>query len=275
MVVLLVSPIYCGVISSTFTTTQKGSGTYYGPNTSGNCGYGSLLPSWASKTVAINAAQYKGDQLSQGCGLCVQVKGDGTGSGANPISTTTTTYLVTDQCPECAVGDLDLAVSGDGRWGISWVAVACPTKGLPWSYKLQGSNQWYAKIQVVGGLVPVFGVSLSGVACTRTQDNFFTCSGNWPAGTSIPVVVTSVFGEKVSDTLKVTSAGLAGMNGVLIASTKQFTKASAAESDATATQPMDDSTYIAIGVVCAILFVLLVVLIVFAIRRRANRLEIH
>jgi len=274
--VLFVSPIYCSgttSIPSTFTTTQTGSGTYYGPNTSGNCGYGTLLPSWASKTVAINAAQYAGASLSQGCGLCVSVKGDGT--SGNPFPTTATTYLVTDQCPGCSTGDLDFALNGNGKWGISWVAVACPTKGAPWSYKLAGSNEYYVKIQVVGPMVPVFGLSLSGTACTRTADNFFTCSGNWAAGASIPVVVTSCFGENVSDTLKVTSAGLTGMNGVLIASTKQFTKASAAESDATAAQPMDDSTYIAIGVVCAILFVLLVVLIVFAIKRRANRLEIH
>ena len=34
---------------------------------------------------------------------------------------------MTDLCPECPSGNLDLAQSGDGRWGIEWYPVQVRT----------------------------------------------------------------------------------------------------------------------------------------------------
>ena len=54
---------------------------------------------------------------------------------------------VTDECPECAVGSLDLATSGDGRFGIEFMPVQCATTG-PVAFSFQGSNPFYTKLQV-------------------------------------------------------------------------------------------------------------------------------
>ena len=31
--------------------------------------------------------------------------------------------MVDNQCPECAYGSIDLALTGDGRWKIEWYPV--------------------------------------------------------------------------------------------------------------------------------------------------------
>ena len=53
-------------------------------------------------------------------GLCVQYRGTGTGSGLNPIQTNEWRFaIVSDECPECLSGSLDLAEDGDGRFGFA------------------------------------------------------------------------------------------------------------------------------------------------------------
>lgn len=55
---------------------------------------------------------------------------------------------VTDECPECSSGDLDLAQNGDGRYGVQWQPVQCNTGNTPAYYSFQGSNPYYTKLQV-------------------------------------------------------------------------------------------------------------------------------
>lgn len=51
--------------------------------------------------------------------VMMQYKGTGTGSGANPIQTDEWKFgIVSDECPECLSGSIDLAVDGDGRWQV-------------------------------------------------------------------------------------------------------------------------------------------------------------
>lgn len=47
-------------------------------------------------------------------------------------------------------GDLDLYISGDGRWEISFKAIDCPNVGGSEGnimMKFTGSNPWYIKLQ--------------------------------------------------------------------------------------------------------------------------------
>lgn len=67
---------------------------------------------------------------------------------------------MTDECPECAEGDLDLATSGDGRWGVEWQAVQCNTGDTPVQYSFQGSNNYYLKLQVANTRCESFNMHL-------------------------------------------------------------------------------------------------------------------
>jgi len=182
-------------ISNLFATTQTGTGTYYGATTGGNCGYTTLIPSFVSSLtqVAIQSSDYAGNNLSEGCGMCIQMKGTGSGSGASPISTTPFIAFVQDQCPSCNTNGVDIALSGDGAWGITWIAVPCPVGSTKISYQLQGSNTFYLKLQVIGASIPVTGLSFviggKSYPATRTQDNFWLSSGA-PTPFTFPMTVT-------------------------------------------------------------------------------------
>ena len=47
----------------------------------------------------------------------------GDGLGETPISGDWKMAMVDNQCPECAYGSIDLALTGDGRWKIEWYPV--------------------------------------------------------------------------------------------------------------------------------------------------------
>jgi len=194
-----------GQLQSAFTTTQSGYGTYYGGTTGGNCGYGTLIPSWASSLtlVAMNQIQYTGNYQSEGCGMCVSMNGTGSGSGATPVSTFTA--YVTDRCPECGKGSIDIGKSGDGRWAIEWKAITCPVGSYKIQYKFQGSNSYYIKVQVVGHSIPIenvnFIVNGKYYAASRTQDNFWNAPSSMSTPFSFPLTVQliSLDGQKLTD----------------------------------------------------------------------------
>eukprot|EP01121_Diplochlamys_sp_Union-15-3_P010469 TRINITY_DN293_c0_g1_i1.p1 TRINITY_DN293_c0_g1~~TRINITY_DN293_c0_g1_i1.p1 ORF type:complete len:318 (-),score=57.04 TRINITY_DN293_c0_g1_i1:40-948(-) len=193
-----------GQVRDYFTTTQTGDGTYYGSDAGGSCSLGSKgdFPAAASTTVtvAINRNQYAN---SATCGMCVQVRGTGGGSGSNPISTTPFTAFVNNQCPGCAVADLDLGTNGDGRWDIEWIAIDCDTKGQGIGLKLQGSHDYYIKLQIRNHKIPVESVKIeqSGTWKTlvRSDDNFFLSDGSvsYPLQFPLPVQVVSIDGQTI------------------------------------------------------------------------------
>lgn len=105
----------------------EGDGTYYGDN--GWAGYcagnmpnaGKAWPPASYGTrVALNSPQFGPHGTVAPCGRKLMFRGTGSGSGGNPISTSWQPGIVTNLCPECKYGDLDLGVAGDGRWGIEW-----------------------------------------------------------------------------------------------------------------------------------------------------------
>jgi len=267
-------------ISRLYNAPQKGDGTYY----DGRGGQGQACSIWPQPsfmrglpTVAINNPQWAG---SATCGMCVQVTGTGQGSGSNPIKGSFIA-VVSDRCPECKTGDLDLAKSGDGRWKINWVAVDCPVQG-GLQYIFQGSNAWYWKIQVMNHRIPVNAVQFQGKDKVwyngiRTSDNFW----NPPGGFSYPsfpanVRIQGVNNQWVSDVVpRISTSPVSGkgvqFNGIkaaraIAASSNTFLNTASAESSSTTSPAV-------IAVIVSVVVVFLVLLVVFLFIMRKVRSE--
>lgn len=178
--------------SSMYGPMFHGDGTYYGRTEGGHCSlklprppmYNGFVP------VSLNTAQY-GNSLP--CGACIEFTGTGKGSGANPIRGTQKGYIM-DSCPSCAYGDLDISESGDGRWEVKWRFIDCPSNNV--FFQLQGSHEWYKKIQPRGSKKPVQKLMLNGKPGSRTADNFFEVHGYMTA--PMTVTMTLVGGETIT-----------------------------------------------------------------------------
>ena len=120
--------------------SAEGFATYYSDQHDGQCGFPAQAP--GIPTAAINGFQWEG---SAHCGECLEVGG--------PLGRIT--VRVTNRCPECGPGDLDLdqgafaqiAPPSAGRVPISWRRVACEIDGNLQSRVLAGSNPWYLMLQ--------------------------------------------------------------------------------------------------------------------------------
>jgi len=220
---------------------------------------------------------YQGnDGIAGGCGVCIQMQGTGTGSGNNPISKTPQTVFAHDECNGCATGSLDLAVTLDGSWGITWKAVVCPVGSEKLKYKFQGSNPYYIKVQVVSNSLPLskveFVVGSTTYPTTHTSDNFWTTSSLANPTFPLSVNVYSTAGEKLSDQIPslTNNVLLNGVKGV------QFKGTSGLEEDPSAVMDgnFDVNVVIGISVGCVVLLVVVVVIIVVMIRRRRMQLEV-
>jgi len=114
---LMMMLMFCAVAA------YDGDGTFYGMGGNGANGACMLQPGFngVTTTVAMNHAQFENGAA---CGKCVRVTGYGEGSGMTPILGPI--YATVDnECPECKHGDVDLGLSGDGRWRIVWDYVSC------------------------------------------------------------------------------------------------------------------------------------------------------
>ncbi len=144
------SPTYDGPTSAFCMAARPqaaGEGTYYDADGTGNCSF----PADPTRMVAaMNAADYG---TAAWCGACLDVTGP----------TGNVTVRVTDQCPGCKKGDLDLskeafakiAALSAGRVPITWREVACDVTG-PLAYEFKsGSSQYYAAIQVRNHRYPI------------------------------------------------------------------------------------------------------------------------
>lgn len=179
--------------------TFTGDGTYYGDNTVdmfgiGNCAIRAPRPSFYSSLtpVAINGPQYNGL-----CGACIEYWGNGVGSGANPILGRHKA-MITDRCPECKFGDIDLGIKGDGRWKVSWKIVPCQTDSKV-SFQFEGSNLHYWKLQPRGLKSPPVKVTMDGVKAEYTQDNHWVVHKSFKV--PVKVVVDTALGEHVESYL--------------------------------------------------------------------------
>jgi len=115
LIILLILPLFVGAF--------EGQATFYQiqPRSEfGSC----MLPknfNNVTNTVAINAPQYEDGLV---CGKCVLIHPKGTGIGMTPI-VEPIFATIDNECPECHFGDIDIGMSGDGRWEIEWDFVPC------------------------------------------------------------------------------------------------------------------------------------------------------
>ena len=120
--------------------TRTGDGTSYTGDGTGAC-------SFAARTDLLFAAMNAPDfDHAAVCGICVRVTG--------PMGSVT--VPITDLCPECATGALDLSPTAftqiaqlsAGRVPISWQEVPCDVTGNVVFHVDQGTNPYYLEINV-------------------------------------------------------------------------------------------------------------------------------
>jgi len=153
----------------------KGEGTYYGATGAGNCSFDQGINNLM--VGAMNRDQYNG---SNACGMCASVKGP---NGSVEI-------LITDQCPECKWGDIDLSEQAfekiadkvAGRVPIEWKYIPCSiNSNIAYKYK-EGSSQWWIGIQIRNhryGLTKLEYKNVQGayIEIPRRDYNYFVADG--------------------------------------------------------------------------------------------------
>lgn len=173
--------------------TPAAQATYYTPGTEGAC---SLAMAPGDLTTTVAPADFAG---SETCGRCLHVTGpDGEVS-----------VLVTDLCPECGAGHLDLspaafAAIADPLLGIvavSWETVACDVGDDTMKLQFEGSNPWYLKVQVQEHRHGIATVDLrqgdQWLAMTRSEDDHFVRTGDGPYAEPFAFRIGDVHGQVV------------------------------------------------------------------------------
>lgn len=161
-----------------------------------NCGYptDSLPPYYA----ALNGPQYGAADY---CGACILAEGP---NGSVEL-------LIVDQCPGCAMGDIDLspaafeqiAALDDGRVDVSWRVVPCSDAPESIGYRFKdGSSQWWTAVQVVGHRTPVASLQYrrddDWVDVTRLDYNYFVEDQGMGPG-PLELRVTDIFGNTLQN----------------------------------------------------------------------------
>jgi expansin (peptidoglycan-binding protein) len=185
---------------SLYSTEQKtGIATYYDADGSGNCSFDKSPNDM--DVVALNFPEYAD---SAACGSCIHVKGP---SGE-------VTVRVTDSCPGCEKGHLDLseqafakiAALEKGRVDITYQTVACKVSGnLAYHFK-DGSSKYWTAIQVRNHRLPVTKLEYqrdgAWAEMKREDYNYFVESkgvGDQPGG--LKLKITAADGQVIEDTL--------------------------------------------------------------------------
>jgi expansin (peptidoglycan-binding protein) len=193
--------------------TYRGVATFYGADGGGNCMFD---PSANLMVAAMNHADYEG---SKACGAYVLVRA---ANGA------TVTVRITDQCPECAVGQLDLsaqafaklAAPSAGRIAITWKLLSPTTStSIAVRYKT-GSSRYWCAIQVINHRNPLAQLEIrSGNTwrqLSRSDYNYFVSPGGAGCGGSIRM--TDIYGQRL------VLDGLSVKAGVVQTTKAQFAK---------------------------------------------------
>jgi len=183
----------------------NGDATYYGANAGGACGFGGYTPPnlVGMLPVAIDTADYQDGDVSRACGAVLLIAGTGTGSGATPVSAKPFFGYVADLCAYCASHSLDLAVAGDGKWGITWRVVNA-TGAKPLMYQFTGSSLIYidllvsnynnllAKVEIRNTLTGLY------VPMIRTSDNHWVVPAGLLFGNPISLRLTDIYGDRIT-----------------------------------------------------------------------------
>ena len=111
------------ILTFMYVSAFEGDITFYGAGGAGERGACMLQTGFngITNTVAINREQFDNGNA---CGKCVMVYPSTQGIGMTPI-TNIIFATIDNECPECKFGDIDLGLSGDGRWQAKWDFVDC------------------------------------------------------------------------------------------------------------------------------------------------------
>lgn len=196
----------------------------------GNCGYTSLWGGYSSSKAknyfaAMNNEQWD-DKMS--CGRCVRLTC--TSDECKRNGGKTTTVIITDRCPECVHGDIDLSQdawdsvtkSNPSRLTISWEFITCPSDFVTSSieyYIKDGSNRYWFAIQPKNTKQSVVKMEIkpSGASSwtvfsppkTNNIDSLYflvQIPGGIPSG-EYQIRATSTNGQEITDTFTDVTAG--------------------------------------------------------------------
>lgn len=185
---------------------HHGEGTFYGATGEGNCSFDASPDDLM--VAAMNHVDYAG---SAACGEAIVVTG--------PKGTVT--VRITDQCPECAEGDIDLSAQAfariadpaAGRVAISWQLVAADIQTpVQYRYK-EGSSRYWTAIQVRNHRLPITQLDIlpagssNWIRVERTDYNYFVHPSEIASG-PLQVRVTALGGATLVDTLPEPQGGL-------------------------------------------------------------------
>jgi expansin (peptidoglycan-binding protein) len=155
-----------------------------------------LDPSDDLMVAAMNHADY---EASKACGSHVSVRGP---SGA------TIAVRITDQCPECAVGQLDLsaqafaklAPASAGQISITWKLLS-PSLSAPVSIRYKsGSTRYWCGIEAINHRNPVAGLEVRNGSnwrqLSRSDYNYFLSPDG--SGCGGPIRITDIYGQHLT-----------------------------------------------------------------------------
>lgn len=181
------------------TTLKTGIATFYAADGSGSCSYDASPDDL--DVVALDPDEYA---ASAACGACIHVTGP---KGE-------VTVRVTDSCPGCENGHLDLSREAfakiadpkAGRVSISYQSMPCEVDGNVVYHFKDGSSKYWTAIQVRNHRIPVAKLAYrkngAYVDMKRANYNYFVASdgvGDQPSG--LAVRITAVDGQTLEDTL--------------------------------------------------------------------------
>ncbi len=185
---------------------RTGNATYYDATGAGNCGFD---PSPGDlRVTAMNAPDYANSAV---CGAYLAVSG--------PRGNVT--VRVTDRCPECPTGHLDLSQQAfariadpvAGRVPIRWQLVAGDVQGpVQYRYK-EGSSRYWVALQVRNHRWPVTALEIRPAGATawtpvaRMDYNYFVYPQQIAEG-PLQVRITAVTGAVLIDTLPAPASAL-------------------------------------------------------------------
>ncbi|HEY0635538.1 MAG TPA: expansin EXLX1 family cellulose-binding protein, partial [Gammaproteobacteria bacterium] len=186
-------------------TVQRGEATFYPATGSGNC---SFEVSDDVMVAALNSRDYATAAL---CGAYLEVTG--------PAGTVI--VRVTDRCPGCKAGGLDLsrqafariATTQAGRVPVTWQIVAGPVAG-PLTYRyMDGSTRYWTAIQVRNHRWPIAALAIKPggasdwIAVERRAYNYFVYPKPIASG-PLQLRVTALSGATMEDELPEPAGGV-------------------------------------------------------------------
>ncbi len=174
----------------------SGTATHYDSTGGGNCSFPGPPPDHFD--VALSHVEYG---TADACGGYLDVAG--------PDSTVR--VKVTNQCPECEVGHLDLSKTAfagiapleTGQVAVSYNPVRNPPLAEPIAIRVKnGSSRWWMQVQALDHGNPIASFELQTTdgwrSLVHTDDNFWMAEEPGPGDGPFTVRITDIYGQSVT-----------------------------------------------------------------------------